>query len=58
MPVSWDGNGVATRLPVEAAVAALDLGAEWIGKGNREVRVRNPAPEGITFARASLRTWP
>ncbi len=39
-------------------MAALDLGAEWIGKGNREVRVRNPAPEGITFARASLRTWP
>jgi hypothetical protein len=31
---------------VEAAVAELGLGKEWIGKGNREV------------ARAALRSWP
>ena len=36
--IKLTGAGYLPPVHVEAAVAALDLGQEWIGKGNREVQ--------------------
>ena len=36
--IKLTGAGYLPPVHVEAAVAALDLGKEWIGKGNREVQ--------------------